>query len=128
MLEVRRGSKGARMRRRLSNSTPRKKAWLLISCAPPRPRRFSVLQTMLLKVSIRILHVGKTGALPSDQVLRIGAECYVIREVKSLSPVHDLAVGVVAVLGAEWGPSNQTLEHDGTKRPPIAVKGVSMAS
>lgn len=74
------------------------------------------------------MNVGKTGALPSDQVLRIGAECYVIREVKSLSPVHDLAVGVVAILGAEWGPSNKTLEHDGTKRPPIAVKGVSMAS
>ena len=47
MLEVNRGSKGARILRRPSNSTPRKKAWLLISCAPPRPRRFSVLQMRL---------------------------------------------------------------------------------
>ncbi len=47
MLDVRRGSKGARMRRKLSNSTPRKKEWLLISWAPPRPRRFSVLQIRL---------------------------------------------------------------------------------
>lgn len=31
MLDVRRGSKGARMRRRLSKSTPRKKGWFLIS-------------------------------------------------------------------------------------------------
>jgi hypothetical protein len=47
MLDVRRGSNGARIRRRLSNSTPRKKEWLLISCAPPRPSRFSELQIRL---------------------------------------------------------------------------------
>ena len=50
-LDVRRGSKGARMRRRLSKSTPRKKAWALISWAPPRPIRFSLLQIRLHRVS-----------------------------------------------------------------------------
>lgn len=47
MAEVRRGSNGARILRKLSNSTPRKKEWLLISWAPPRPRRFSELQIRL---------------------------------------------------------------------------------
>lgn len=47
MADVNRGSNGARIRRRLSNSTPRKNEWFLISCAPPRPSRASVLQMRL---------------------------------------------------------------------------------
>lgn len=45
-----------------------------------------------------------------------------------MPPVHDLAVSVVAILGAERRPADQALEHDGTQRPPIAIKRVTMAS
>lgn len=47
MSDDKRGSKGARKRRRLSKSTPAKKGWPFSSWAPPRPRRFSLLQTRL---------------------------------------------------------------------------------
>lgn len=50
MSDDRRGSKGARKRRRLSKSTPAKKGCPFSSWAPLRPRRFSLLQTRLCRV------------------------------------------------------------------------------
>src|SRR5688572_17201712 len=136
MLEVRRGSNGARMRRRLSKSTPRKKAWFLISWAPSLPRRFSVLHTMLLiNVSVIPLlclvvgnEIGLESDIPPDQVLGLDTQSDIIGEVQSLSPVHDLTVRVVAVLGAERRPANKALEHNRSEGPPIAVERVTMAS
>jgi len=61
-LEVNLGSNGARIWRSVSKLTPRKNLWALISSAPPRPRRLSVLQTRLeamvslgIKVWVRVL-------------------------------------------------------------------------
>jgi hypothetical protein len=34
----------------------------------------------------------------------------------------------MVVLRAEWRPADQTLEHDGSQRPPIAVKTVAVTS
>src|SRR3569833_1024397 len=141
MLDVRRGSKGVWIRRRLSNSTPRKKEWLLISCAPPRPRRFSVLQMRLvgreeeMSVSkfdadqaIRLTDDDENweADIPSNEILSRNTQLNIIREVQALSPVHNLPIGIVAVLGAERRPTNETFEHDGAERPPVAVKGVAV--
>ena len=65
--------------------------------------------------------------LLSDQTLRVAREDQFIREVQALSPVDNLSVGVVLVLGAEWWPADKTFEHDGTDRPPIAEISVSLA-
>lgn len=50
--------------------------------------------------------------LPSDQILCLDTECNVIWEVQCLSPVDNLAIRVMAVLGTERWPAHQTLEHD----------------
>ena len=68
MLETRRGSKGARMRRRPLQSTPLKKSWALISVAPAWPeavpRRLLAEQRRLFWfVSMR-----KRGSLGRDSV------------------------------------------------------------
>lgn len=44
-----------------------------------------------------------------------------------MPPVHNLAVSIMAVLGAEGGPSDKTLKHDSSKRPPIAIVCVTVA-
>jgi len=46
-LDVSLGSNGARILLSVSNGTPRKKGWFLISSADTRPRRFSELQIRL---------------------------------------------------------------------------------
>ena len=60
-------------------------------------------------------------------MLRLRAEGDVVREVERLAPVDNLPIRVVAVLGTERRPADQTLEHDGTQRPPITVEGVALA-
>lgn len=52
----------------------------------------------------------------------------VVGKVQCLSPVDNLAVRVMAILGAERGPADQALKHDGTQGPPITIKGVAVAS
>lgn len=127
---VRRGSNGARMRRSESNSTPRKKAWLLISCAPLRPRRFSVLMIRLFRGQsvCAVIHWSllQSGFLPPNQILGLRAQSDIVRKVQALPPVDNLAIGIVAVLGTERGPAHQTLEHDCSQAPPVAVKGVAV--
>lgn len=68
MSEDRRGSKGARKRRRLSKSTPAKKGWPLSSWAPLRPRRFSLLQTRLCGGQTGMKKRSLHGEETSDRV------------------------------------------------------------
>ena len=53
-------------------------------------------------------------AIPFDEILGLGTELLVRREVEVPRPVHYLPVRVVRLLGAEWWPADQTLEHDGS--------------
>jgi hypothetical protein len=48
--------------------------------------------------------------------------------VQVAGPVDNLAVCVVGLFGAEWGPADKTLEHDGSDRPPIAAIVVTLAA
>lgn len=66
--------------------------------------------------------------LPSNQILRLHAQCNIIREVQALPPVDNLAVCIVTVLGTEWRPAHQALEHDRSQAPPIAVKAIAVTS
>ena len=43
-------------------------------------------------------------------------------------PVDNLAVCVVGLFGAERGPADETLEHDGSDRPPIAAIVVTLTA
>lgn len=76
---------------------------------------------------LTICRIG-AGNLPSNQILRLGAQLDVLGKVERLSPVHDLPVGIVCVLSTERWPSNLTFKHDRTQTPPIAVLGVSMTA
>jgi hypothetical protein len=60
-------------------------------------------------------------------VLGILAQLLVWWEVQVARPVDDLAVGLVVVLGAERGPADQALEHDGSDTPPITSEIVALA-
>lgn len=44
--------------------------------------------------------------IPSDQVFGIDTQRDVVGEVQSLPPVDNLAIGVVAILSTEWGPTD----------------------
>lgn len=66
--------------------------------------------------------------IPSNQVLCLCAQGYVVREVQALPPVDNLAVRVMAVLSTERRPTDQALEHDSSQTPPIAVEAVAVAS
>lgn len=66
------------------------------------------------------------GFSPPDQILSLDAELDVVGEVERLAPIDNLAVRVVAVLGAERRPADQALEHDGAQRPPVAVERVAV--
>ena len=66
------------------------------------------------------LDMGRGGikeisqAIPFDEILGLGTELLVRREVQVPWPLHNLPVRVVRLLGAEWWPADQTLEHDGS--------------
>lgn len=55
------------------------------------------------------------------------AEYNVFRKVESFTPIDDLSVRIMRVFGAERRPANETFEHDGSDRPPVAGEGVSFA-
>lgn len=71
---------------------------------------------------LRIVHFH----IPSNEMLGFTRQSKFLREVKTLPPVHNLTVGIGSVFSAEWRPSNETLEHNGTDRPPIAQVGVPL--
>lgn len=60
-------------------------------------------------------------------MLRLGTQCNIIREVQRLSPVDNFPISVMTVLSAERRPTDEALEHDGSQRPPIAIKRVALA-
>lgn len=64
--------------------------------------------------------------LLSNQILRLGTQRNIVWEVQTLTPVDNLPVRVMAILRTEWRPTHQTLEHDSSQTPPIAVEAVSV--
>lgn len=67
-------------------------------------------------------------SLPSDQILCLGTQLNVIREVEGLAPVDDLAISVMCILSTERRPANLTFEHDSTQAPPVTVLAVTMTT
>ena len=65
--------------------------------------------------------------IPSNERLRFTRQCEFLREVKTISPVHNLAVDVGGFLGAERRPAHKTFEHDGANRPPVTQIGVALS-
>jgi len=61
-------------------------------------------------------------------VLSLCSQRLVRREGQVSRPVDNLAVGVVRLLGTEWRPANQALEHDGAHTPPVASLVVTLAT
>lgn len=55
--------------------------------------------------------------VPSDQVLGILAYSNVVREIEAMLPIDYLPVDVSPVFCAEWGPADETFEHDCPKGP-----------
>lgn len=53
------------------------------------------------------------------------AKSNVFREIERFAPIDNFAVSVVRVFGAERGPADETLEHDGADGPPVAAEGVA---
>lgn len=51
-----------------------------------------------------------------------------LREVQRLSPIDDLAIGVMSVLRAERGPADETFEHDSSNRPPVTSERVALTT
>jgi hypothetical protein len=69
---------------------------------------------------------NKKKGLPSDHVLSLGAQGELFGEEQGLSPIDNLAIRIVSILGTEWWPSYQTFEHDGTDRPPVAQISITL--
>lgn len=61
-------------------------------------------------------------------MLRVAAEHYVLREVQCVFPIDDLAIRIVRVLCTEWRPTDQAFEHDCSYGPPVATKGIALAT
>jgi len=75
--------------------------------------------------------------IPTNTVLRIWPlvlalfiikKGILLREIQRLSPIDDLTVGVMSVLGAERGPANETFKHDSSNRPPVAGERVALTA
>jgi hypothetical protein len=66
--------------------------------------------------------------LPSNEVLGLRSKLNVLRKVKSLAPVDNLAICVMCFLGAERRPTNLTFEHDRAQTPPITVERITIAA
>jgi hypothetical protein len=66
--------------------------------------------------------------LPSNEVLGFRSKLNIFREMKSLSPVHNLPIRVMGLFGAERRPTNLTFKHNSSKTPPVAVKRVAITS
>ena len=62
---------------------------------------------------------------PPYEILGHITQLLVRWEVQVARPVDDLAVRIGALLGAEWGPTDQTLKCDRAHAPPVARKVVA---
>lgn len=63
---------------------------------------------------------------PPDQVLSFATEVDVVWEVQVAMPVQDLLVRLMCRFRTEWWITDKALEHDCTKRPPIALVAVPL--
>lgn len=72
----------------------------------------------------QLLELAK-NLLP-DHILRFLTQVNVLRELQSLPPGKNLAVGIVGILRAERWVSAEALEHDRSERPPIAFVAVTL--
>lgn len=66
--------------------------------------------------------------IPANEVLGLGSELVIWREVQVTTPLDNLSVRVVRFLGAEWWPADETFEHDSTNTPPIAALVIASAT
>lgn len=129
-LEASLGSNGARIRRKVSNSTPRKNLWLLISSADTRPSRFSELQTRLVhtKLDCQLKREQSGVFIPSNEIFGFRSKLNILREVEIRTPGDNLSICVMGIFGTERRPSDLTFEHDRTETPPIAIIGITMST
>lgn len=63
----------------------------------------------------------------ANKVLSLSTELDVIREMQGLTPVDDLAVSIILLLGAEGWPADLAFEHDRAEGPEVAVVAVSVS-
>lgn len=66
--------------------------------------------------------------IPPNQIFSFRPQLNVFREVKRLPPIDDLSVGIMGILGTERGPTDLTFKHDCTKRPPVTILSIAMAT
>lgn len=66
--------------------------------------------------------------IPSDKMLGFGAELNIIGKVESVAPIYNLPIRIVWIIGAERRPSDQTLEHDRSQTPPIAIESIPVST
>ena len=80
---------------------------------------------------------GRKNGVPSDTFLcgwprtttTLGIkQGIIIGEIQRLSPVDNLSVGVMGILGTEWRPADQAFKHDSSDGPPVTAEGVALAS
>jgi hypothetical protein len=133
MFELSFGSKGARILRSCSHTTPRKNGWFLICVAPPNwppslPIRCSASHRKLHSMMSFQVNKDENGNwnIPPYQRFRIAGQRKFLGEIQAFSPVDDLTVGIRGILGTERGPPHKTFEHDSTNRPPITKIGISL--
>lgn len=69
-----------------------------------------------------------TVEVPSDQILSLGTQLDVIREVESLAPVNNLPVSIMGILSTERGPADLAFKHNSTQAPPVTVLSVAVAT
>lgn len=80
------------------------------------------------KTSVKDTEMLNGQHVPSDEILSLRSQLDVIGKVQALAPSDNFVVRVMPVFGTERRPTNQTLKHDGSKRPPVTVEAVAMAS
>lgn len=66
--------------------------------------------------------------LPPDEMLRVTAEYYVLREVQCVLPIDDLTIRIMRVLRTERRPTDKAFEHDRSDGPPVATEGIALTT
>ena len=69
----------------------------------------------------------ETKSLRANEITGSISQRNVLRKVERLAPIDDLTICVVRIFGTERGPADQTLEHDGSNRPPVTAECVAFA-
>ena len=64
--------------------------------------------------------------LLSDEGLSFTAKWDVVRELKGIRPINNLAIGIPWFFSAEWRPADKAFKHNCSHRPPIAAKRIAL--